>query len=37
MTATFDTIAAIPDILTLKDGALLKSLPGQTVYKNWLD
>jgi hypothetical protein len=37
MTATFDTIASMPDLLTGKDGALLKALPGQTVYKNWLD
>jgi hypothetical protein len=37
MTATFDTIASMPDLLTGKDGAILKALPGQTVYKNWLN
>lgn len=37
MTATFDTIASMPDLLTGKDGSLVKALPGQTVYKNWLN
>jgi hypothetical protein len=37
MTATFDTIASMPDLLTGKDGALIKALPGQTVYKNWIN
>lgn len=33
--ATFDTLADIPDILSMEDGALLSALPGQTVYREW--
>ena len=35
MAATFDTIASIPDLVTMKPGAVVKALPGQTVYSNW--
>jgi hypothetical protein len=37
MAATFDTIASIPDLVTMQPGAVTKALPGQTVFGKWFD
>ena len=35
MAATFDTIASIPNLITMQPGAVIKALPGQTIYSKW--